>query len=365
MLYNKKLLFVSSNISSTQTGGGVCSMRNLELCRGILGEENVKLYALKAFSSTGKTLIAKLFLIFRALFRLFLGYSNGSTRKTDGDIVQIVKEGKFDFVFIDSSLNGHLVKILSKQTTVQTICFFHNCERVMAKEQSLEGNFLSFLRVYPVIFNEHRTCRHANKIIVLNSRDYNLINLYYGRKADVSLPISLEDSANNLQFEPKNIGRKKKGLFVGSFFFGNVKGLQLFIKEVLPFVDMHLTVVGKGMNKLNIRNPKVTVFDSVESTVPFYLDADFVVAPVVSGGGMKVKIAEAMMYGKIIVGTVEAFQGYENIAYAHTCDNMGDFVNVINNLTGTSFNQPVRNMFLQKYETSTLIGDFKTLFTEI
>lgn len=364
MLYNKKLLFVSSNISSTQTGGGVCSMRNLNMCRKVLGEENVELYTLKAFSLAGGGLIVKLVLALKALLRLFAGYSNGATRKTDREIVRMVRKHGFDFVFIDSSLNGSLAKVLAEQTEARTICFFHNCERVMVKEQYLNGDFLSLLRVYPVILNEQRTCRYADKIIVLNSRDYNLIDTYYKRKADVCLPISLEDTASHLQFESENIEGKKKGLFVGSYFFGNIKGLLLFIKEVLPYVDMHLTVVGKGMSKLNIQNPKVSVFDGVESIVPFYLDADFVVAPIVSGGGMKVKVAEAMMYGKIIIGTKEAFQGYDDIPCARICQNMTDFITVINTLTGSSFNQAVRNSFLQKYETSTLISDFKTLFTE-
>ena len=83
----------------------------------------------------------------------------------------------------------------------------------------------------------------------------------------------------------------KKGLFVGSFFFGNVQGLELFIREVLPHVDMQLVVVGRGMNRLKNNNPKVIIYDGVDSIDSFYADADFVIAPIISGGGMKVKIA--------------------------------------------------------------------------
>ena len=252
MLYNKKLLFVSSNISSTQTGGGVCSLRNLDMCRRILGEENVELYALKAFSFTGGTLITKLIFILKALLKLFCGYSNGSTQKTDKEIVRIAKEGKFDFVFIDSSLNGHLVKSLNLEATGQVICFFHNCERSMVIGQWKTGNILSIIRLYAVTMNENMTCKYADRIIVLNKRDYELVNINYKRSADLLLPISLKDTVLSGKIKKKRIGTLKKGLFVGSFFFGNVQGLELFIREVLPHVDMQLVVVGRGMNRLKI-----------------------------------------------------------------------------------------------------------------
>lgn len=35
------------------------------------------------------------------------------------------------------------------------------------------------------------------------------------------------------------------------------------------------------------------------------------VMPIFSGSGMKVKTAEALMYGKFLIGTKEAFEGYE------------------------------------------------------
>lgn len=123
-MYNRTMLFVSSNISSTQTGGGVCSMRNLELCEKILGLDNVEIYALNAFSFMGKSFFVKILSLLKAMFKLLMGYSNGSTWNTDKKIVQLIKEKGFDFVFIDSSLNGLLVKRIKTETTTQVICFF-------------------------------------------------------------------------------------------------------------------------------------------------------------------------------------------------------------------------------------------------
>jgi len=36
-----------------------------------------------------------------------------------------------------------------------------------------------------------------------------------------------------------------------------------------------------------------------------------VILPIISGSGMKTKTAEALMYGKSIIGIKEAFEGYK------------------------------------------------------
>ena len=182
------------------------------------------------------------------------------------------------------------------------------------------------VRYLPVCLNEKKSCLYADKIITLNNRDKKLVETEYKRSSDILLPISLSDSVNDIEFTAKSIGKVKKGLFVGSFFFGNIEGLNFFLEKVFPYVDMELTIVGRGMSNLKINNDKIHIFDGVESLIPFYQQSDFVVAPIISGGGMKVKIAEAMMFGKIIIGTPEAFEGYDNIPFSKICNNPQEFI---------------------------------------
>ena len=53
------------------------------------------------------------------------------------------------------------------------------------------------------------------------------------------------------------------------------------------------------------------IIGGVEQLAPYYNNADIVIAPLFSGGGMKQKTAEALAYGKTFVGTMESMQGYE------------------------------------------------------
>ena len=105
---------------------------------------------------------------------------------------------------------------------------------------------------------------------------------------------------------------------------------------------------------LELGNPSMTV----ESLDEFYYNADFVISPIFEGSGMKTKTAEALMFGKTIFGTKEAFEGY-SFDYGKVgclCNNAEDFICAIDNynLTKFRFNDYSRNMYLRNYSFNKL-----------
>ena len=64
---------------------------------------------------------------------------------------------------------------------------------------------------------------------------------------------------------------------------------------------------------LNLSRENVHIFGRVDSLEGFYRHAEFVIVPIFSGSGMKTKIAEALKHGKFIVGSKQAFIGYEDL----------------------------------------------------
>jgi len=61
----------------------------------------------------------------------------------------------------------------------------------------------------------------------------------------------------------------KQCLFVGSNFFCNTQGLAWFIKEVLPLVNISLTIVGTGMSREFKDDKKIIVRDYVDDLAPY------------------------------------------------------------------------------------------------
>lgn len=362
ILREKKILFVSSNLGEIQTGAGVCSRRNREICKSIFGENNIGDFHLSFFSLSGYTGWKKVRRISSGIWNLMQGYSNGSNKKVNQNIIYEIQKNRIDYVFVDSSLNGLLVKQIKKETSAIVLVFFHNCEKYMIKGVVKNGSWETLLRYIPVCLNEKLSCIYADKIIVLNQRDADLIALEYKRIPDLLFPISLSDYVDETKLVCREIKKKKRALFVGSYFFGNVEGLDFFIQKVFPFVDIELIIVGRGMNRLKVNSTHIHIYDGVTTLEPFYLDADFVIAPIISGGGMKVKIAEAMMYGKIIIGTPEAFEGYESVPYSYVCKEPVDFIQAINSLSGNSYNKEIRDCFKNNYETNVLVDRLRNLF---
>jgi len=84
-----------------------------------------------------------------------------------------------------------------------------------------------------------------------------------------------------------------------------------------------------------------------------------VVLPIISGSGMKTKTCEALMYGKRIFGTDEAFEGYGEVERAECvrCSSADDFVTAINEYLQRdipSFSPAARRYFSENFSTDTL-----------
>lgn len=72
-------------------------------------------------------------------------------------------------------------------------------------------------------------------------------------------------------------------------------------------------IVGQGMEALRGEfgaSPNISIVGAVDDLAHCYAGACCVVAPIFEGSGMKTKVAEALMFGKRIIGTSEAFSGY-------------------------------------------------------
>jgi glycosyltransferase involved in cell wall biosynthesis len=74
-------------------------------------------------------------------------------------------------------------------------------------------------------------------------------------------------------------------------------------------------------------NGQIEVTGRVDSLIPFYKDAEVVVCPLRIGGGVKVKVLEALGFGKAIVSTSIGAQGLDLSTYKAItiADEVSDF----------------------------------------
>jgi glycosyltransferase involved in cell wall biosynthesis len=85
---------------------------------------------------------------------------------------------------------------------------------------------------------------------------------------------------------------------------------------------------------------------------------------------MKTKTAEAMMWGKAIIGTDEVFCGYEidNVIGLYRCNTDLEMINKIQSIYNdniANFNIPIRELFLEKYSFKNTLQILNSFFNSI
>jgi glycosyltransferase involved in cell wall biosynthesis len=125
-------------------------------------------------------------------------------------------------------------------------------------------------------------------------------------------------------------------IFVGTLGYEpNIDAIRWFAGEILPLIwaarpDVRLIVAGFGSGEAVrdvLADPRCTLYESPPSLAPLYGRASVVVTPVRRGGGTRIKILEALAYGRATVSTRFAAEGLglrdgEDLEVADTPDAM-------------------------------------------
>lgn len=282
-------------------------------------------------------------------------------------ILSYVDEIQPDVIFLDTSLLGKILRKVDKKTIV----FFHNIEADYTWNKVRKEGIGYLLVYWATKYNEKQAMR-ADRIVCLNNRDSVRMKKLYGRRADFLLPITFKDTFDK---DKTTCSYKREILFLGSLFPPNEISIEWFIKEVVPKLQgITLNIVGKDFEKQKEKyeqNENVKVIGTVEELASYYYSHAAVVLPIKYGAGMKVKTAEAMMYGRRIFASDEALEGYEveGINGISRCNTVQEYVNAINTYFEKEEQKPyeekVRTLFLKNYETKVVKQKFFEMINEL
>ena len=334
------------SISLDDSGGALGCIRNYTSIRRVCGEENLKTVILK--NTSQPSFWQKMFnnlcrILFKDAFDYRLAYK------------EIFSE--YDVIFIDSSRLGNMAKrIVKSGFKGDIIIFFHNFDyKFVTGLHKDAGRLKLWINKRVSLENERNAVKYATKNIVLNLRDAQELKDFYGLKNYYVIPVSLPDrySENLVYKDPYNRNHGKIFLFLGSYFFGNTVGLDWFMMNVYPKVNINLVIVGKDMHKLKNKSlyKDVQIYSDVDDVTPYVVYADCMLFPIFGGSGMKIKTCESLMFGKNIIGTHEAFEGYELDfeKVGACCSNEDEFVAAINNFKMERYNNYSREVYIKKY----------------
>lgn len=359
-----RILLLTNTLDESPNGGRelLCKL-NYESLRAIYAEDLV-LFELAQSSPIGLI----------ELYRSLRGYIDGLSPETMAKLLGRIREERITTVFIDGSNLGKAAKCIRKTFPgIKIVTFFHNVEAVFfwgAVKQNAGMRALAVCLANYIA--ERKSVHYSNRLIALSQRDSAMLQDVYGRPATDISAIVLKDSYCGRVNTTHSRQKEKYALFVGSVFYANLKGIQWYARHVAPALQIKTVVLGRGFERYKAeleRHGNVEVIGGVDSVEPWYAEAAFVVAPIFGGSGMKTKVAEALMFGKVVVGTPEAFSGYENIVNRAgcVCETAEDFITAIEavcSMQGLAFDPQLRDLYLQDFSCTAAMQRLKHIMTQ-
>jgi polysaccharide biosynthesis protein PslH len=188
-------------------------------------------------------------------------------------------------------------------------------------------------------------------------------------------------AAVHIQKIPGSILPKPFTIFILSSFdwLPNQEAVHWFLKNVWPGLiqklpQMELHIAGKNMPdyfyQLNAKN--VVVHGFVNSSAEFMQQHDLMAVPLLSGGGMRVKIIEGMSLGKTIISSTVAAEGIlcENGKNILIADKPGDWIKKILDYFSSKTNyvqigENARQLAAREYSNEKVTKDFLDFYKEL
>lgn len=353
------------------------SIKSKDVTGGSIGRANNKLALLSLELQYYEYLIEPTDSVVNKAISVLNGYKCGLSKYHIKAILKFIKSKKIDVLFCDPGLYGILInQVKKRKTNIKVISFFHNCEYMLYSTIYSNSNWIMKKLVLNSVYkNELLSAKLSDCCVFLTKRDVNVVENTYKVKPNKTYitPIVLNSTYSH---RGKLVLRKnpRKLLFVGSYFSPNIDGLVWFSKEILPYVDYTLTIVGKGFENEEFKqklfcHKKIELKGFVQSLDEIYENCDIVVQPVFKGSGMKTKTAECLMYGKPLITTSEGMVGYEIFnSNLFVCDTADEFIKVLNNIKNTeiyNFYESLHDLFLNNYTIESRAKIFSKIVGEL
>ncbi len=302
------VLYISSQINGSHTGGAMYSRSNYDFLNsnptiGKIEVVNISLSTIK------NPIIRKLLILTNSI----IGYSSQETILSYNKITRHKDFKNSNIIWFDGSLSGKtLAKIKKQYPSKVIVTAFHNIEKDFYN--SVFKSWIYFTLKRSVLKSEYLSVKYSDLKTTITNEDGARLKDIYSNSYSMTLPILYKIHSRCPNATAYLGGMETQGyvLFVGSDFPPNVEALEYISNVIAPIISKKVLIVGKGLEKYkkSFEKANVEIVGFVEDISQYYTQADAVITPIFSGAGMKIKVAEALSYGKIVIGTPFSFVGY-------------------------------------------------------
>jgi len=302
------------------------------------------------------------------------------SKEFEAILAKALQENEYDFIQLEGAYMALYIPLLRKFSKAKIILRSHNIEhqiweRVAFNTANPIKKFFIQQLAKKIKTFEDMTLHLFDAIVAITSDDEGYYNSKHYKGKLTTIQAGFEDC---LIEHP--IKRPNSVCFIGSMqWIPNIEGVEWFLKEVWPMVlrevsDAKFYIAGKGLDATFNRwsKPGVVLEGLVPNASDFIQNHNVFVVPLHSGGGMRLKVVEAMGMRMPIVSTKIGAEGIHCVSNQDIliCDTPTELKNGIvlllrDKALANQIAQNARTRAVSEYSWQTLIANFEKMYKEL
>ncbi len=235
-------------------------------------------------------------------------------------LIQVLKEERFVIIQLETLYLAPYVETIRAHSTGRIVMRAHNVEHEIWER--ITNNTSSRLRKWYLRYLTHKLKQYEieqfpayDYLVTLTDRDLNQFKIKGYKNGASAAPIGFDRS--NYPDAASLSGKEMSLCFIGSLdWMPNMEGLIWFLTNCWPRIhkkwpDIKFHVAGRNTPKslLELKLPNVVVHGEIADASAFINKHAIMIVPLFSGSGMRVKIVEGMVMGKVIITTTLGKEG--------------------------------------------------------
>ena len=299
-------------------------------------------------------------------------------------LVQLLRTERFDVVQVEGTFVAWYVAVIRAEApNVPVVLRAHNVEHTIwemlaeRERNPIKSLYLHHLAKGLKRF-EQKYLPLFNAVAAITAPDQRRLRALGCPEPVVFVPAGVD--LNRFQLDPAIQAKPKTLFMIGSLnWLPNLEGLDWFLTNVWPDVhermpELELHLAGKETPEriMRLRGANVFVHGFVASAPEFMQRYEVMIVPLLSGGGMRVKIIEGMALGKCIISTGLGSEGI-SVRNNHDivlCDEPSEWINRIESyyrgeLPYAELGQAAAHTIRHTYDNRQVVARFVDLYREL
>lgn len=264
------------------------------------------------------------------------------SKSFENRLIAILKDEQFDIVQLESLYVSMYCDVIRAHSKAKIVLRAHNIEHQIWERNAytcgnpIKKGYLYFLAKRLKKY-ELESLKNYDALLSITSIDNDFLVRSGFMKPSIIIPFGIEFK----QLNETKVDQEFFSVFhIGAMdWTPNIAGVNWFLDNVwerlvdaYPQLKFYLAGKNLNANALHLLNRKnVFVVGEVENAAAFMLSKGIMIVPLMSGGGMRVKVIEGFSLGKTIVTTSVGAEGvdYEKGKHCLIANNADEFITAI------------------------------------